>query len=160
MSLKITFTEDQLSVIASDRIAKVSIAETCEKIGCSRDKYQDAVRILVDRGTIGWWKKHVNVRQWEKIDDEFLIRNQNLSHEELGQAIGRSKDAVKYRIALLRSRGALDICSAVDDTAKNRRCIKCGNDFLSKHSMNRFCSRCNVQRVYESGCSPHLLRGM
>lgn len=159
MSVKIILTEDQLSVIASDRNAKVSTDETCRKIGCSRDKYQEAVRLLVKRGVIGWWKKHINVRQWKKADDEFVIRNQNLSHEEIGKAIGRSKDSVKYRIALLRSRGALD-SHAGSEKAKSRKCIKCGEEFLSAHSMNRFCSRCNVQRVHDSSCSPHFLRDL
>jgi len=60
-------------------------------------------------------KPHLSLDRFDRLILETLQRNNQLSHQKIGDTIGLSASAVRRRIGILRSRGAISADVAIVD---------------------------------------------
>lgn len=86
-----------------------------------------------------------HVTRWSEALDAMIntLTAEGKTPEEIGAAMGRSKDSVRCRLHMLRT-GHSD--------RKTRPCLTCGQPFMSAWKGNRLCPYCSRQA---QGVSPY-----
>ena len=85
-------------------------------------------------------------KAWTTGEDRQLVamKAQGMQHENIARILGRSKDAIKYRLRTMNPYGE-------DGTKTERECLKCHRPFPSEGPGNRICRGCKVVNSDKNG---------